>query len=141
MAYVTSRNFHLPETKAKMSASFWFNLWTKRFWPYRAISPGDVLYWYESRSQCVLWRSHIRTVVAFEYANKRDAANRLIADFGEFPQDQSYFQSGPEAGYCLAWNVEPIARVNLPRPVGFRFNQLGWMKLADVVDQWPELAV
>ena len=139
MAYITSRNFAMPETADEMSDGFWFNLWTRRLWPYHELTSGDLLYWYESPSKIVTWKTEVRQVDQFEYAEKVEASDRLYSVFKGFDQLQPYFVNGPDSGYCVAWNVTPIERVELPRPDDFRFSQNGWMKVSEVAKLWPEL--
>src|SRR5271166_1727344 len=50
MTLVTSRNYVLPDNPDAFSNGLWFNLWTKKLWPYNELEPGDTLYWYESPS-------------------------------------------------------------------------------------------
>jgi len=140
VAYITSRNFRLPEADSEMSAHVWFNMWTRRLWPYRELEPGHILYYYESPQHVIRWKTRLRRVERFEYASKADAAARLLSSLGTFDQQQSYFLEAPTEGYCVAWKVEPLTRINLPRPRGFRFAQSGWMRFEDVEKDWPELA-
>ena len=136
---MTSRNFVLPATPQAMAEGYWFNMWTKRLWPYRELEAGDVLFWYESPTKTVRWRSRVRAVVRFEYANKREAAARIVAESGPFDQGQPYFVDAPNSGYCLAWNVVGVKQINLPRPEQFRFGQSGWMRIEELANVWPEL--
>ena len=140
MAFITSRNFALPETADGMSEGFWFNLWTRRLWPYRELEAGHTLYWYESPSKIVSWKTEVKQVDQFEYSDKAEAADRLHSVFGDFDQLHPYFVDGPDAGYCDAWNVTPVQRVDLARPDGFRFSQNGWMRVSEVANIWPEIA-
>ncbi len=43
MAFVTSRNFVLPDTTEGLSSGTWFNMWSKKFWPYNELDSGDTL--------------------------------------------------------------------------------------------------
>jgi hypothetical protein len=59
VGYVTSRGFKLPDTTGDMDGSMWFNLWIKKLWPYDELEPGDDLYWYESPSRTIVWKTRV----------------------------------------------------------------------------------
>ena len=139
MVYITSRKFVLPKSPEEMAGQQWFNLWTKRLWPYCEIAMGDILYWYESPSHSIIWKSRVRRVEQFKYTSKAQVAQRLKSISGAFDEQDEYFKEGPHQGYCLAYSIEPLERLGLPRPEGFRFAQIGWMRFQAVRNQWPEL--
>lgn len=139
--YVTSRGFLLPETEAEMGAAFWFNMWTKRLWPYKELQTGDILYWYETPTKSVKWRTEVSQIETFEYSDKQETATRLEAMFQSFDEQQDYFKKAPSEGFCLAWTVRPLEKLDLERPEDFRFAPNGWMRVEDIKGQWPELAV
>ena len=60
MPDVTSRGFSLPDSQTEMSDELWFNLWQSRLWPYYELREGDELYWYESPSKAIVWRTRVR---------------------------------------------------------------------------------
>jgi len=62
MEYIISRNFTLPTTSQEFEAGFHFNLWSRKLWPYEKFETGDILYWYETPSGCIVWKT--RTVKA-----------------------------------------------------------------------------
>jgi len=102
MKYLTSRGFTLPESAEEFSDSVWFNLWRYRLWPYRELLVGDILYWYETPSQGIVWKSRVAEIDRFVYDSKKALQNRLEARFGPFDTTQSDFVNSPEDGYCLA---------------------------------------
>lgn len=57
MEYIISRNFRLPETSAGFARDYHFNLWGKRLWPYNALEAGDTLYWYETPTASIVWKT------------------------------------------------------------------------------------
>jgi hypothetical protein len=65
MSLVTSRNYIPPDDPDAFSNGLWFNLWTKKLWPYNELEPGDTLYWYESPSKCIVWKSRVVGVLRF----------------------------------------------------------------------------
>lgn len=133
MEYVTSRSFRLPESEQEMADEFWFNMWRTRQWPYKELKAGDWLYWYESPGKSIVWRTTVTEVERFDYTDKSAAANALEAKFGEFDKSQAYLEHAPSEGYCLAYKVLPAERVDYPKPEGFRFPQLGWLRVDEEI--------
>jgi len=137
MEYITSRGFTLPESPEEFAAELRFNLWRKKLWPYRDLIPRDILYWYESPSRCIVWKSRVVDVDRFSYNSRKEVQVRLEARYGEFDTTQPYFVESPEQGYCLAWRVVPIERVRLPKPTDLRFPQQGWLRIDDnIASRW-----
>jgi len=139
MSFVTSRNYELPATPEAFGNELWFNLWMKKIWPYNELGIGDMLYWYESPSKCIVWKSRVVDVLRFSYQRKKEVEQKL--GLTAVQAAQSYFVGGPESGYCLSYKVEAVERVSFPRPDGFKFPHQGWLKVGkDFVDVWPGLS-
>ena len=137
MEYVTSRGFTLPESADEFASRFWFNLWRINLWPYRELVIGDILYWYESPSRCIVWKSRVIDVDRFFYDSKEIVQDRLKARFGDFDTDQPYFVESPKQGYCFVWKVIPLQRVSLPKPNDLRFPRQGWLHVDDdIASMW-----
>jgi hypothetical protein len=127
MAFVTSRGFYLPESPEQMAADVWFSLWRNRLWPYDELREGEDLYWYETPSKRIVWRSRVAQVNAFPYESLDAAVDRIDDAFGiETDTEQLYLQGKPQVGYCLAYRVEALKRLDLPKPDDVRCNQQGW---------------
>lgn len=135
MEYITSRGFRLPESDDEMAGEFWFNMWRSKQWPYKELKPGDLLYWYEPPSKAIVWRTEITEVTRFEYEDKAVAGRLLEERFGEFDKSQAYFLNAPSEGYCLAFKVLPVERVDYPKPEGFKFPYLGWLRIDERVER------
>lgn len=126
MAYITSRGFVLPTSADEMSR-LWFNVWSKRLWPYAELQPGDILWWYESPSSRLRWNTRVTDVEAFPYDALDDAMQRLEDIFDtSVDRGQDYLLGKPDHGYCLAYSVQAVRLVDVPKPKGLRFNQNGW---------------
>jgi hypothetical protein len=139
MSWATSRNYVLPNQADAFSNGLWFNLWTKKLWPYNELEPGDTLLWYESPSKCIVWKSRVVEVLRFPYETKKEVEQRL--NLTPVQAAQEYFVDGPEAGYCLSYKVAAIERTNIPRPDDFKFPHQGWLKVSpEVVAAWPGLS-
>jgi hypothetical protein len=135
MEYITSRGFRLPESDEEMSGEFWFNMWQAKQWPYKELKTGDLLYWYEPPSKAIVWRTEVTEVIKFEYEDKAFAGRTLEERFGEFNESQAYFLNAPPKGYCLAFKVLPVERMDYPKPDGFKFPYLGWLRIDERVKQ------
>lgn len=127
MVYITSRGYILPDTADGLTGGKWFNLWSKRLWPYNALEVGHVLHWYESPNKEVVWRSRVTDVIRFPYKHKDEVRERLQLTILE--AGQPYYTDAPDAGYCLSYKVEALERVHLPKPDSLRFPQSGWMQV------------
>lgn len=140
MRYVTSRGYDLPSDAEAMRGTPFFHMWTKRYWPYVELNPGDSLYWYESLGQQLVWKSSVVDVDRFEYATKTEVAKRLAAFFGQgVDHAEPYFDRAPARGYCLTYRVEPDSRIAIARPADFRFPLIGWLRDQRLIDAWLAL--
>ena len=136
---VTSKNFRLPDDADDFSRRVWYNLWTKKLWPYNELEQGETLFWYESTSKCIVWKSRVSEVLRFAYQTKDEVKQKLKLTPVDVAQD--YFVEGPTAGYCLSYWVTAMEQVSIMRPEDFKFPQVGWLKVSpEVVAAWPLLS-
>src|SRR5437870_1962508 len=91
MEYITSRRNYLPESYTEFKDGYWFNLWQRKQWPYQELEIGAILYWYQTPSQSIVWKSLVTDVARFAYRSKSEAHNQLVAQFGNFDASQDYF--------------------------------------------------
>ena len=77
MLCVTSKNYFLPDDADAFSNGLWFNLWTKKQWPYKELERGDTLFWYESPSKHIVWKSQVVEVLRFSYESKKEVEEKL----------------------------------------------------------------
>lgn len=137
MEYITSRGFILPKSADDFANRPWFNLWRIKLWPYRELVTDDILYWYESPTRYIVWKSRVVDVDRFFYPSHRALQERLEARFGKFDTNQPYFLESPEQGYCLVWKAVPLQRVRLPKPADLRFPRQGWLRVDnDIATRW-----
>ena len=108
-------------------------MWRAKQWPYKELNTGDLLHWYESPSKSIVWGTEVTEVVRFEYEDKSVAKRILEERFGEFDESQPYFLQAAPKGFCLAFKVLPTERVDYPRPEGFKFPYLGWLRVDERV--------
>lgn len=73
MSYVTRFGFTHPDTAPEMNSAVWFNLGRIEYWQYREQQRCDVLWWYESPSKHIGWRTTVKRVERFPYASLDDA--------------------------------------------------------------------
>lgn len=128
MEYIISRGHKIPNSKLKFEANFRFHLWQKKLWPYRELLIGDILYWYETPSKSIVWKSRVVDLDRFSYKDKNEVGQRLVARFQKFDKTQGYFLNAPKQGHCLALRVKAIKKVILKKPANLKFPQEGWMK-------------
>lgn len=136
-AFITSRGYALPTTPEVMAASPWFNLWQRRLWPYRKVEAGDTLYWYDATQDAVVWVSRVSRMEKFEYGSKEAVRQRLRDTFNDTHLSHPYLDKAADRGYCLAYRVDQVRPVRVPKPAGFRFPQDGWLRCDDeAASEW-----
>ncbi len=134
--YVTSRGFRLPASGAELSKRVWFNLWRRRHWPYSEVLPGDILYWHESPTGLIRWKSRVQAVHRFPYRRKTDVA-KTLRGLGEIDIDEKYAANAPAQGYCLAVMVRPLKPMSRPKPANLAVPRLGWLRVDErIADNW-----
>ena len=126
MEFITSRGYELPCRFEQMEQGLWFNMWKRKLWPYLELNPNDTLYWYETVCSCIVWKTVVIEVMRFSYENKDKAFRELRNKFGPFDENFPYCLNAPNSGYCLAYAIKPVKRLNLPKPDGLRFPRIGW---------------
>jgi hypothetical protein len=141
MASVTSRSFRLPESVAEMG-DVWFNLWSRKLWPYGELQVGEELWWYESPTARLRWRTEVVEVEAFPYRSLDAALDQLDSAFGVIvDRGQDYLVGKPNEGFCLAYRVQALKQVDIPKPNDLRFNQSGWERAeSDAIARWLQQA-
>ncbi len=131
MEHITSRP-KVASTPSEMEEGVFFNLWQKKLWPYKMVSVGDILYWYEASSGKILWRTRVVVVDKFEYDDLKDAGDQIERKFGPFDRKQHYFNDAHGRGFCLVYKVSPVERMSIPKPDGLRFPHQGWLRVDSV---------
>jgi hypothetical protein len=131
MELITSRNFLLPERQGAISGRWWYNLWFRKLWPYVELSVGDTLFWYESKTRKIVWRTEVNEIVRFPYTRKNEVTAKLRLPARE--TESVYFKDAPKSGFCLAYKIKPIERITISKPDAFRFPHQGWLKLTPAV--------
>jgi hypothetical protein len=129
--FITSRGFALPTDAGEMDEKLWFNMWQRRLWPYKELDEGDTLYWYDTKELAIVWRSRVVQVERFEYANKDQVLKRFQVSFGLDDLNDAYFDKAKDQGYCLAYKVDSLARLDVPKPAEFKFPMEGWLRCSD----------
>jgi hypothetical protein len=129
--FITSRGFSLPTNQKGMRTNLWFNMWQRRIWPYKELGEGDTLYWYDTVEKAIVWRSRVAKVDRFEYANKDEVTKRFKRRFGVNEPNDPYFVKAKDQGYCLAYQVDSLVRLAVPKPAEFRFPMDGWLRCSD----------
>jgi hypothetical protein len=132
MEYITSRGFELPSDQVEMEGVDWFNMWKNKNFPFYELLVGDILYWFDSKAQKLLWKTKVVKIDRFPYANKQDVFNRFPNSLGS-----KYHESRPESGYFIGYKIEVIEKINHAKPIGFNFPQLGWLRVDnEIASTW-----
>lgn len=129
--FVTSRGFALPTSEAEMGQKLWFNMWQRRLWPYQKLQHGNTLYWYDTTEQAIVWKSRVTKVEKFEYQNKEAVRNRFQEIYAIANLADPYFDAAVDHGYCVAFKVDHLQRLQVPKPDDYRFPQGGWLRCND----------
>ena len=129
--FITSRGFALPTDVGEMADNLWFNMWQRRLWPYKELDEGDTLYWYDTKEQAIVWRSRVAQVERFEYANKDEVRKKFQVSFELDDLNDPYFDNAKDQGYCLAYKVDSLVRLDVPKPAEFKFPMEGWLRCSD----------
>jgi 5-methylcytosine-specific restriction endonuclease McrA len=135
MEYITSRRNYLPELPTELEDAYWFNLWQRKLWPYQELEVGSILYWYQTPSRSIVWKSVVTDVARFTYGSRSEAHKQLVSQFGNFDPSEDYFINAPEHGYGLAYKVSPLLRMEIPKPRNIQFPRVGWLRIAQEVEQ------
>lgn len=142
MEYLSSRGYPLSESAEEVSKQVSYNLWKTRVWPYREIVSGDVVYWYESVTRRIVWKSRLVDTERFSYDTKDEVRERLGKWLGHFDADEPYFVGKKESGFCLAFKLGVLERWDISAPPEFQFRRRGWCKADDSsLQNWPSLKV
>jgi len=135
MIFITSRGYKLPSFD-QVEQLLWFNIWSKKLWPYSRLNINDTLYWYETLSKCIIWETVVTEIERFPFENKKDAFKILRNKFGPFDEKQLYCLNAPNFGYCLAYKVKLVKKLTLPKPDGFKFPRIGWLLGDESLNEW-----
>jgi hypothetical protein len=134
MEFITSRSDQIiiPHDKRGMEEADWFNMWERKNFPYNELVVGDILYWLETKSQKIVWKTKVVFIDRYKYENKRDVFLRF-----KNSMNTRYYAKRPETGYLFHYKVQAIERINIQKPKGLRFPQLGWLRLDNLnVQDW-----
>ncbi len=129
MSYITSRSYPIDYEPT----DYEYHMWRIKRWPYVEVDKNQILYFYETPNQRLVWRTRIVEVDRFEYNSKAEARHGLEKFFGYGrDSDSSYFHKAPKQGYCLAYKVKALRELDLPKPPSFKMPQFGWFRIDDL---------
>lgn len=132
MEYITSRGFELPTDQTEMENFDWFNMWSNRNFPYYELLVGDTLYWFDTTAQKLVWKTEVVKVDRFPYSDKQEIFDRYPNSLG-----LKYYDSRPDSGYFVGYKVKVLEKLDLEKPTGFRFPQLGWLRVDnEIASTW-----
>lgn len=123
MEFITSKGKELPTDASEMERAQWFNMWQKKNFPYNELVTGDILYWFDTHQQRLTWKTKVTAVDRDPYSNKNEIWEKYKDDM-----TKNYFDSRPESGYFLHYQVKVLEKISVPKP-NYSFNQLGWERM------------
>jgi hypothetical protein len=127
MDYIVSRP-SLTSDENEMNATPWFILWKQKRQPFERLQIGDHLFWYDSSRQRIVWDTRVEVLKEFSYHSLTEAADQIRNAVGQFDEQQAYFQTAPKQGVGIAWTVQVLGALDLPRPATVRmFPQQRWL--------------
>ncbi len=132
MEYITSRSFTLPEDSKELEKSDWFNMWAKQLFPYKELLIGDILYWYDSTKNAIVWKTKVTEIVRFPYQSKQE----IISNFKDV-SNENYFKTRAEKGFFISYKITVIESVSFNKPDNYRFPHLGWVRIDNqIAEKW-----
>jgi len=132
MEYIISRGFSLPDSERELENSDWFNMWANQLFPYKELVEGDILYWYDSTQEAIVWKSRVVKIIRFPYNSKQEIIDKF-KDVSEI----EYFQTRAEKGFFINYRVKVIDKLHIQKPQNFKFPQLGWFRVEkDLASTW-----
>jgi hypothetical protein len=127
MEFITSRK-KLTTDSDEMEKEYRFHMWATKRFPYSNLLPGDILYWFDSTEQKIVWKTNVTVVNREHYFDKQIIFNRypnsVSSDFKESRSDDGFF---------IGYKVKVIEKLNIDKPFGFRFPNDGWRRIDDDV--------
>jgi predicted restriction endonuclease len=126
MEFIISKGSKLlPNEKQKMEDESWFNMWTKRNFPYKLLIEGDILYWLDTTKKQLVWKTEVLEVDRYPYNDKSEIWEKYKTSMS-----QKYYDDRPDRGYFLYYRIKVLEKINIAKP-NYSFDQLGWEELDD----------
>ena len=127
--YITSRPERFPESQSELENVLVYNMWKKIVFPsFHNLKLGDVIYWYDSMSQEIKWKTQIISVHKMKYNDKAE----IKKIFTQLPlkPDKKYFDKAANKGVFLGYTVQVINQLSVKLPQGFKMHNSGWKRVA-----------
>lgn len=123
MEYLITKGTGLSNDPSKIETEKWFNLWGTKKKPYVKLVEGDTLYWYDKVKEKLVWKTKVTYVERYPYSDKNDVYE-IYKDHAK----QEYFDSKPQSGYFLRYEVKVIEKLDVPKPK-YNIDRLGWEEM------------
>ena len=98
MEYITSRGFELPTDESEMEYADWYNMWNNRNFPFYELLVGDILYWFDTKTQKLVWKTQIVTIDRLPYSDKQEVFNRFLGSV-----NSKYHEGRPNSGFFIGY--------------------------------------
>ena len=128
MEFITSRSFKLPTEHEEMENQMRFNMWTNKLFPYKELLPGDILFWFDTISQKLAWKTQVIMVDRFQYLAKQEICDRYPIIIND-----DYYKKGPDRGYFLGYKVKVQEKIEIIKPPQYSFPRIGWIRINNIV--------
>jgi hypothetical protein len=123
MEFIISKGRGLPKDKFGMESELWFSMWEKRNFPYKELLNGDILYWLDTKEKRLVWKTEVLNVIRYKYSDKNNIERKY-----KDSMSKRYFESRPDQGYFLQYEVKVVEKIDVPKPA-YKFNQLAWERI------------
>ncbi len=137
MRYIATAQTQWPESEGKMREQGWHWLWQTQLWPYKEVNTGDIIYLYQTNERRIVWETLVSNTLRFPYENQGEFEHR--AQFDVRGSDNYIVNKFAKhsRGFCLRAELQPVRRLNIAKPDGFKFPQKGWLRVDDeIATKW-----
>lgn len=122
-----------------MVGQMFFDLWRTQQHPYKALSDGDVMLMFHTRSRRLTWELRAAAVTKKPYDSIPEALDVLRGHFGLVDSElDQYIWQRPASGWLMAWAAEIVRPLDVSVPSGFKMTDYGGRNGYVDLDRVPE---
>jgi len=124
MEFIISKGRSLPKDPLGMESEHWFNMWPTRMWPYSRLIGGDILYWFDSNENRLVWKTEVVEVIRYHYTDK----NKIREKYKD-SMPEEYYNKARSSGYFLYYPIKVLEKIDIPKPDNYKFSKLAWERV------------
>ena len=115
----------------ELSNQVFFQMWSKRMFPYSEISEGDVIYIGDMKSRRIYWEVRVSALVKRDNLKNRGAIARVLRNvYGLNATDlNEYYRTSQDFNVLIAWAPRVMAKHDIHLG-SFHFGRNGYQKLS-----------